>query len=111
MPSPDEEIRICSTFLEEARWGLHPKVERKGQVEQPAQVQQALVQQVAALRQATLVRDRELQLPVEFQELVELQQQVAVRMLRSFVSLRQPSKKCDCRMTRSIRNETSISPS
>ena len=108
MPSPDEEIRICSTFLEEARWGLRLKVERRGQVAQPAQVQ-ALVCQLEALRPATLVRDRQPQAAVEFQEPVELRQQAAALMLRSFVSLRQPSRKCDCKMTRSIRNETSTS--
>lgn len=106
MPWLDEEIRTFSTFLEEARLEHRLKVEHKGQEVQPVQAR-ALV---CLLRRAILARGRVLQPLVEFQELVE-PRPLEVPILRKFVSLRLLSKKCDCRMTRSIRNETSTSRS
>lgn len=70
----------------------------------------ALASHLAQLRQATLAPGRVAQVQVEFLELVGLLQLVVVlpAQLR-FASLKPLCKRCDFKMTRSIRNETSTS--
>ena len=69
----------------------------------------ALASHLVQLRQVTLAPGRVAQVQVEFQELVELLQLVVLPAQLRFASLKPLCKRCDFKMTRSIRNETSTS--
>ena len=110
MPLAGEEIRTSSTSLVEVRSVLCPKLVHRGLVARQAQVR-ALECHPEPL-QAILVRDKVVALaqqPVESQELGLLR--LVAPTLRKFVSSRRLSRKCDFKMTRWIRSETSTSRS
>lgn len=69
----------------------------------------ALASHLAQLRQVTLAPGRVAQVQVEFLELVELLQLVVLPAQLRFASLKPLCRRCDFKMTRSIRNETSTS--
>ena len=69
----------------------------------------ALASHLAQLRKVTLALGRVAQVQVEFQELVELLQLVVLPAQLRFASLKPLCRRCDFKMTRSIRNETSTS--
>ena len=69
----------------------------------------ALASHLAQLRQVTLALGRVAQVQVEFLELVGLLQLVVLSAQLRFVSLKPLCRRCDFKMTRSIRNETSTS--